>query len=1133
MNDVTETPRDPASARQILAARPDASTWLSANAGSGKTRVLTDRVARLLLDGVSPQNILCLTYTKAAASEMQNRLFRRLGEWAMLGDADLRNALARLGVETQIDANRLARARTLFASAIETPGGLKIQTIHSFCAALLRRFPLEAGVSPQFQEIDDRNALILRDSVVEGIANGPQADVLTRAALALRDESFRDLTAEIAKHRDLFAAPLDRDALDAALGLTAGETDDGLLDLAFTPADLDLLPRLIEALRSGTTKGDQTALESLSQITERSLDALPVLEDRFLVGAAAKQPFSPSSRFPGKAVKDAFPHLMPELQDWQARVSEARETRLALAARRKAEVLHDFARAFLPGYDAAKEARGWLDFDDLILRTRDLLTDSAVSQWVLWRLDGGIDHILVDEAQDTSPVQWQVVAALAREFTAGAGARDEVQRTIFVVGDKKQSIYSFQGADPSEFDRMRREFGGQLEPTGQPLQVLELEYSFRSAEAILGLVDRVFDGRDEAGFTTDQRHRAFKQAMPGRVDLWPLVDKTSGREERAWFDPVDKLAETNHNVFLAQMIAGQIREMLDKPHVIAEEVGHTGTYVARSVRAGDILILVRRRSALFNELIRACKQADLPIAGADRLKVAAELAVRDIGALLNFLALPEDDLSLAATLKSPLFGWDEQALYDLAHKRPARMTLWQAMEERPHDYPQTLAILWDLLGLADFLRPFDLVERILTRHDGRRKLLGRLGDEAEDGIDALLDQALVYEQTEVPSLTGFLVWMDAGALEIKRQLDSAGDQIRVMTVHGSKGLEAPVVILPETLISAPKFDDKVVPAGDLPLWSMAKDDAPAAYRALREAKVEKLLQEMDRLLYVAMTRAEKWLIVAGAGTLGKEGKDWYARIGAAMEEMGAEIFPLPGGDGLRLETGDWTNLEFQEDPPRVVTPVELPDWATTHAPAPEVDAPTLSPSDLGGAKALPGEAGLDEEAAKRRGRQVHLLLEHLPVIPREAQPEAAARLLSGGADAAEGDELLLLLAEARAVLSKDSTGPLFTTDALAEVSITASLPELGGARIHGTIDRLIITPDHVLAVDFKTNAVVPDHPDAVPGGLLQQMGAYRAALAQIYPDLPIRTALLWTRNATLMHLPDDLVMAALQEARPS
>ncbi|MCA1336034.1 double-strand break repair helicase AddA [Pseudooceanicola marinus] len=1125
--------RDPASDRQIRAAEPGRSTWLAANAGSGKTRVLTDRVARLLLGGVSPQNILCLTYTKAAASEMQNRLFQRLGEWAMLDDADLREALQRLGVEDVIDGARLARARTLFASAIETPGGLKIQTIHSFCAALLRRFPLEAGVSPQFQEVDDRNALILRDAVVEEIAESEDAGVLSRAALLTTDENFRGLTGEIAQYRDLFDTEPDGDALDELLDLPPGMTPEAVLDLAFTRADMERLGHLVEALRGGTTKGDETALHKLSVLSEPSLAALSVLEDVFLTGATAKEPFSPSSRFPSAGVKKANAHLMPEIEDWQARVAEARELRVALLARDKAQVLQDFARAFLPRYARAKEARGWLDFDDLILRTRELLTNTVVSQWVLWRLDGGIDHILVDEAQDTSPVQWQVIAALAREFTSGAGARDGVERTIFVVGDKKQSIYSFQGADPSGFDRMRADFGAQLAETGQPLQVLELEYSFRSAGAILGLVDRVFDGREEAGFTTDQRHKAFKDAMPGRVDLWPLVEKPEVEDKEDWWDPVDKPGQNNHHVLLARQIAEEIQRMLHDRVPVPVEVGHTGQYRARPIRPGDIMILVRSRSRVFPHLIAACKALGLPMAGADRLKVAAELAVRDITALLNFLALEQDDLSLAAVLKSPLFGWDEQRLFDLAQGR-GRRTLWQVLRQNPETYAAELSLLHDLRDQADFLRPFDLIERLLTRHEGRRKLLGRLGEEAEDGLDALLGQALVYEQTEIPSLTGFLVWMEADELQIKRQADSASDQIRVMTVHGAKGLESPVVILPDSLNSPDQDRAQVLPTLDMPLWKVKATEEPAAMREAREARRARAEEERDRLLYVAMTRAEKWLIVCGAGKIAKDRSDWYARIEDQMAEMGAGEHAFPGGEGLRLENGDWAGLAMDDTPPTPRPRPMLPDWARQVAPPAEGPEQTLSPSvDLGGAKALAGEDGLDEEAAKRRGRQVHLLLEHLPGSDPETWEAMADTLLGEGPDRAEPAELALLLAEARGVLSKPATARFFATEALAEVPVTATLAELDGRRIHGTIDRLIVGEAEIWAVDFKTNVTIPDRPEDTPEGLLRQMGAYAAALTQIYPDHRIRTALLWTRSATLMELPHDLVMAALRRSDPS
>jgi ATP-dependent helicase/nuclease subunit A len=1117
--------RDAATQRQVDAARPDRSTWLAANAGSGKTRVLTDRVARLLLDGVSPQHILCLTYTKAAATEMQNRLFKRLGAWAMLPDADLRAELDVLGIEGVVDGARLRHARTLFARAIETPGGLKIQTIHSFCAALLRRFPLEAGVSPQFTEMEDRDAALLRADVVERLAEGPEAGVLSRIALQYSGQTMEELTATVAGHADVLSRRPAREALAEELGLPAGYDEAQLLSEVFLGGEMEVLADLRAAAATGS-KTDVALADKLTAATGADLHTLKLLEGCLLTGGSAKAPFSAKiGKVPTKAVQGAHPELMDRLEPLMLRVEAARDRRVALAALDRTMVLYDFAAAFLPAYTMAKTLRGAMDFDDLILRARDLLTNRDVSSWVLYRLDGGIDHILVDEAQDTSPEQWQVIQALAREFTSGEGAQDGKTRTIFVVGDKKQSIYSFQGADPSGFDRMREDFAERLDALGTPLQRMALAHSFRSSPAILSLVDQVFEGREEAGFSPEERHIAFHEALPGRVDLWPHVEKVDNKETGEWDDPVDLPAETDHDVVLARRVAGEIRRLIDAKTPLPLGGGR-----ARLLREGDILILVRRRKRLFHEIIRACKAEGLEIAGADRLRIGAELAVKDLTALLSFLATPDDDLSLAAALKSPLFGWDERMLFDLAHKRKGDR-LWPALDHR-EDHEATRTMLRDLRNHADFLRPYELLERILTRHDGRRRLMARLGVEAQDGIDALLDQALQYERNEVPSLTGFLVWLQGDDPEVKRQMESAGSRIRVMTVHGSKGLEAPVVFLPETQHRREELRGEVLKGAGRAWWKVNKDEAPARLADLREAALRRQAEESDRLLYVAMTRAEKWLITAAAGDLGTGGDTWYDRIRDGMTALGALPAAMPGGEGLRLETGDWTALEVetQEDRPEGLP--ALPDWA--QHPAPHVDGPgrTLSPSDLGGAKALPGEAGLDEEAAKRRGRMVHRLLEHLPGVEVAAMAERAAVLLGSGPDRAEGEELALLTAEAGRILGAAHLAPLFSPEALEEVSVTADLPELGG-RIHGTIDRLIVGPDRVLAVDFKTNAVVPERVEDIPEGLLRQMGAYAAALHQIYPQHRIETAILWTRTAQLMSLPHDLVIAALQNTRAS
>ena len=1112
--------RNDATERQVQAARPNASTWLAANAGSGKTRVLTDRVARLLLDGVQPQHILCLTYTKAAASEMQNRLFKRLGEWAMLGDDPLLAQLTDLGVQGVIDPDRLAQARTLFARAIETPGGLKIQTIHSFCASLLRRFPLEAGVSPQFSEMEDRAAALLREEIVEDFAEGPQAQLIEDVARFVTDTGFDKLTAAITQKRNLFAQPFAWADLLHRFDLPDGFDEDTLLSRVFLGGEVELIRSILTVLTESGGNNAKAAAK-LSAFTDTRISSLPMLEAVFLTGKSAKEPFTAKiNSFPTKALREGvLAGQMPQLESLMLRIEAARELRLALVAARKTHVLHRFAAAFLPEYERRKQLRGWLDFDDLILRARQVLNDPAVAEWVLYRLDGGIDHILVDEAQDTSPDQWDVVEKLAQEFTSGEGARSGVERTIFVVGDKKQSIYSFQGADPQAFDRMQAEFGRKLAESGSKLWDSTLEYSFRSSSAILSLVDILFENRAEAGFHKDSQHRAFKADLPGRVDLWPVVEKVEEDDDGDWTDPVDRPGARHHTVILAEQVAKSIKDMIEKGETIPEDGETPGTFVRRRVQPGDFLILVQRRSDLFAEIIRACKAADLPIAGADRLKVGAELAVKDLAALLSFLATPEDSLSLATVLKSPLFGWSEQQLFDLAHRRQEKF-LWAALRQRAEDFPETLAVLHDLRGQIDFLRPYDLIERILTRHDGRRKLLGRLGAEAEDGINALLSQALAYERTDIPSLTGFLVWMQTDDLEIKRQMSGVGNMIRVMTVHGSKGLEAPIVILPDTGKRQAPRDSEIMVGEGTPLWKVPADASPALITRAREDARAREENERLRLLYVALTRAEKWLIVGAAGDVGKDGTSWYQMVQAAMARAGAT--QLPGSETLRLAHADWDALPLVSQVETVKSDSELPNVFLSPAATPEPAAEILSPSDLGGAKALPGDTGQDEEAAKLRGTRLHLLLEHLPSVARENWPQLCARVLPDMQEVERQE----LLDEAQGVLTADHLQPVFAASALAEVPVSA---DLNGQRMHGVIDRLIVTKTDVQVIDFKSNITVPDSPATCPEGLLRQMGAYAQALSQIYPNHDIRTAILWTRNAELMWLPHDLVTASLTD----
>ncbi len=1100
---------DDATAAQVNAADPSASTWLGANAGSGKTRVLTDRVARLLLMGVSPQKILCLTYTKAAASEMQNRLFKRLGDWAMLNDDDLDASLADLGVS---DVGDRDRARTLFARAIDTPGGLKIQTIHSFCSSLLRQFPLEAGVSPQFREMDERGQRELIEAVLDDLAIDDPV-VLETLALQYSGESFADLAVSVAGASERFFTNTNNDLLqvfekDAELPLSE------IYNRTVSPDDEAFLVSLAPVLESSEKPTDQKLGKELARLDGAALpQKFSLLSKNLLFGFKTAKPFGAKigSVPTGALRKGAFSEFADRFEDIMARVEDGHKLRLQSDARLKSVALRAFADAFLPAYEQAKSERGLLDFDDLILRTRRLLENVDMT-WILFRLDGGIDHVLVDEAQDTSPEQWKVIEALTAEMTAGQGARADTGRTLFVVGDKKQSIYSFQGADADGFDRMCEAFGETLKHSSG-LNLADLTHSFRSAPAILDAVDHVFTGDVARGLGDALEHKAFHSDKPGRVDLWNLEEPIARDETPAWHDPVDQTSEHSPRVRLAMKIARKI-DVLLKSGTIQGEDGRP-----RPINGGDILVLVRGRGALFDAIIRACKNLDLPMAGTDRLRISAELAVKDILALLSFTALPDDDLSLATALRSPLFGWSEQQLYDLAHNRADGVRLWQSLRERREEFPEAFEKLTEIRRRSDFVRPYELIEMILTRMSGRRALVERLGMEAEDGINELLNQALAYETVEVPSLTGFLAYASSEDVSVKRQVDTQGNLIRVMTVHGAKGLEAPIVILPDTVHrKRPDTAPFVISEDAGPLWNMSQDTAPDIVVQAKRDVEQAASEEENRLLYVAMTRAASWLIVAGARGDSEPKDSWWNHIADGLAKAGAKQMDDGGESILRLSSGAWperAKASSDKAPETTSRPVAL---AASVKPDTQ-SAALISPSRLGGEKALAGDSGADAlDDAKAKGTNIHRLLEVLPGLPKETWLSVADRLIGDGAE-----NVASLVDEVSAVVS--AALDVFEPTVLTEVELTAPLDGEHG-HIFGAADRVVVDNNTVRIVDFKSNTQVPAHPDETPEGLLRQMGAYLVAAEQIWPDHEVVLEIIWTRDASRMVLPHAIVREA-------
>ena len=1085
-----------ATAAQLAAARPDMSSWVTANAGSGKTSVLTNRVARVLLNGTPPARILCLTYTKAAAAEMQNRLFAQLGHWSMLADEALGKALRDLGVTAHSPAF-LADARRLFARALETPGGLKIQTIHAFCESLLRRFPLEAGLSPNFDLLDDHASAQLRATVLDDMAEGDDAEAFT--ALATISGQIDTLLPAILRHQDLFAAPSNPKALATALGIAPDLSDDDILHAAMqglSDADIDWLASQL-AIGGATEVTAATALGTM-RIVDAS-KALDLFIGSFLTNAGTRY----KRGFPGAKTKD-IAGLAPLLDQFCDRAIDAFNTRKNLAALNRSLVLHNFAHAFLARYHAAKMRRQRLDFDDLIRNASALLNQSDMAAWVLFRLDGGIDHILIDEAQDTSPAQWRIFTKLADEILAGEGARIE-QRTLFVVGDVKQSIFSFQGADPAGFTSIEAEFAARLAERETPLQQASLLHSFRSATPILSLVDAVF-ADVAAGLGQGTKHVPAFPDRPGRVDLWPFTEREDTPPKLPIFDLTPAAARPDAERELGRQIARKVAQLL------ATNTPLPGA--GRAVRPGDILILVRRRKELYKSLIRALKSEKVAVAGADRLTLTDELAVRDLLAALRFAASPADDLSLAAVLRSPLIGWTEGQLFTLAHGRKG--ALWPALLAA--GAPPVLKALRDQ---ADFQRPFALLELILQDFGGRAALLARLGAECEDAVDELLNQALAYETSAIPTLSGFLDWIDSGEVEIKRQVDEASDQLRVMSVHGAKGLEAPIVILPDTAArKAPNETHILQLAPNAISWGHGADNNPALVQDAADAARQRRSDEELRLLYVAMTRAKTWLIVTGAGNIGTENTpSWYGRIAAALQEF-PNLLPSPDG-GLSL-LHNWGDLGEPDAQSRVTireaTSSAPPAWFSDAVPTPTRPAAPIAPSGLGGAHALTGDAGQDTATALAYGAAVHDLLEEIVGLEGAAQ---STRLAELDADIPERAEIAALLA------SPDMQ-EILAAAPMAEVGFVANIAGLG--TIEGRIDLLSITPDCITAYDFKTNRTVPSQPDETPEALLRQMGAYRAALRQIYPDRQINCAIIWTRSAKVMQLDAKLTDQALERA---
>jgi ATP-dependent helicase/nuclease subunit A len=1129
--------------RQRKAADPEASVWVAASAGTGKTKVLTDRVLTLLLSKTPPHKILCLTFTKAAAAEMATRIARKLAGWAIASEADL---IAELKALLGRDADEATRtgARRLFARVLDTPGGMHIETIHAFCQSLLRRFPLEAGLAPHFQVMDERDAgellMAARDTVLGAARDGNDpalARALSAVTARIHETAFPELMAELSSDRGRLKRLIDRHggptgaiaALRDRLGLERDDTAAALLAKACDDASFDAAGcrRTVEALLSGS-KTDQERGNAMATWLADPVGRIAAFSH--WRGCFLTADGSIRKTLCTKAVRTGNPGVEEILLTEAERLLRVVDRQKAAQVAEASEALLILGAALLAAYQRAKDGRAVMDYNDLILAARDLLLRPGVAPWVLYKLDGGIDHVLIDEAQDTNPDQWAVVAALTEEFFAGRGARDTL-RTVFAVGDAKQSIYSFQRADPRAFEEMRRRFAANVPAADRRWEEVALQMSFRSTAAVLEAVDAVFagtgPGRDGVAPDSgeDIRHIASRQGHAGMVEVWPPVEPRAIDDQPPWKPPVERIRGDSPSARLARLVARRVAAMVGRETLESK---------ARPVRAGDILVLVRRRGGFVEDLVRELKGLSIAVAGADRMVLTEQMAVMDLMALGSFMLLPEDDLTLATVLKGPLIGLDEEQLFALARDR-GDVGLWETLKQRMSAdaaFENAYLALSDLAGLADRLSPHSLYAHVLGPLGGRRKLLARLGSDAEDAIDEFVNLTLAFERAHAPSLQGFLHWLEAGAVEIKRDLEQSGrDAVRIMTVHGAKGLQAPIVFLPDTM-QIPTRGARLLwlgedEAGEVLAWPPRAEEMDPLCRQGRDNAKLAREREYRRLLYVAMTRAEDRLIVCGwQGRKAPPEGCWYDVIRQALAPLAMEVedpflaaaAETAGSIILRLSCAQTVAAKAAAPgdlAPGTLEP--LPSWATIRPDAEPVPPRPLAPSRPEGEEP-PVRSPLAESNSGQpwqRGKLVHRLLQSLPSMPEAQRGQAMMRYLSRPAWGLETRDRLAIANEVSDILDHPAFAALFGPNSRAEVPVVG---RAGDRIIAGQVDRLVVTEAEVLVVDYKTNRRPPVSAEEVPTLYVRQMAAYRLALACIYPGRRVRCALVWTDGPVLMEI---------------
>lgn len=1098
-----------ATRQQNEAANPDLSVWVEASAGTGKTKVLSDRVLRMLLNKIDASKILCLTYTKAAAVEMNDRISKRLAEWAIIPENELKEEIFKITGKKVTD-KQIETARVLFAKVLDTPGGIKIQTLHSFCEEVLKRFPLEAGIAPYFSVMDSRTsnealADISRKLILSAQDN-PESLIgknISWLTANVKELKFAQLLEKITSERNKILELLSKyadfeafiDALHEKTGVKKGDTKESAISDFMAKTDNVLIKNIADALAKGSTtdvKKAKSLYESLESFDYGKFKSAFLKKDNNIY-----------DRLATKNVVKIWPDIINYMEQIALNLMSLEDYFIKISVVESTKAVMGVAKDLNAGYNEYKRLNAMLDFEDLIVYTRKLLEKENVSKWVLYKLDGGIDHILIDEAQDTSPNQWSIVKSLTDEFFAGIGQKKDAC-TVFAVGDQKQSIYSFQGADPEEFGKMYHHFSQK----SSDFKKVRLDVSFRSTKAVLESVNTLF-ALDEAksGVVINQEpvsHMPYRLGEEGVVQIWPLMSADDDYQD-IWYPPVERKTKPSASAKLASLIARKIKDIVTEKEILKSQ--------DRPIRYRDFMVLVQRRNAFMEEFVRECKKIGVNITGVDKLNLLEQIAVQDLLSLARFLLLPQDDLSLAEVLKSPLFGLTDDDLFDLCYDRKGAL-LWTRLKANKK-YEQISQTINEILKKADYLRPYELFSYVLNTLNGRKKFIGRLGTEAEDSLDEFINLTLNFENDHIPDLQSFMRWIYADEVEVKRELEQAQeDAVRIMTVHGSKGLQAPIVIVPDTTrLPNIKRGDGILFSDDMAYFPLSSDYYDSICNSVHQQNVDYAYDEYRRLLYVALTRAEDRLYIAGYKNKGQaDEKSWYSLCEQTLNLIGSKEDNI-----ISYSCAQEVECEKKQTKQPADTDYAVQSWLYEDALKESPLSRPYSPSKPDEAEDFYVSSPLkDNSFYYQRGLIIHSLLQYLPNEDSiENKIKAIDVYLHQHSDKISSAAINQIKTEVINLVSNPDFSSIFGSCSRAEVPIVG---EVNGRIISAQIDRLVISDEKVIIVDFKTNRPAATSLDNVPLTYLKQLEVYKQLLEKIYPSKTVETYILWTNTANLMRI---------------